>query len=215
MKRMIIAAAAAILISGLTACSDAAPSASITQTADSSEAVSCGMKIPLPEGWEALTGDGIYDMLFEGGGEGFKTAEELKESYEDNGMSYLLYAESPDRTAVLTLTALKITPDENTGEQLTLEEYARTNHNNSVFTYQASGMSLRNTDFSEKEIAGTKGWLSACEVLSGAESEELLMGQSEFTFEYSGCFCSLQTYYQNTAAGEEIQSVISGISAEK
>lgn len=214
MKKLIIAAAAAILISGLTACSQAAPTASISKTADSTAAISCGMNIPLPQSWEVLTGDGIYQMLFENG-EGYKSAEKLKKSYEDIGMSYLIYAVSPDKTAMLTLTSQKITPDENTGEQLTLEEYARTNHNNSIFTFQASGLSLRNTAFKEDTIAGKNGWISKCEVLSDAESEELLMGQSEFTFEYSGCFCSLQTYYQNTAAGEEISGIISGITSAK
>lgn len=214
MKKTIAAAAAAILIMGITACSPAAPTASITKTADSTAAVSCGMNIPLPESWEVLTGDDIYDMLFENG-ESYDSAEKLKKSYENAGMSYLIYAVSPDKTAMLTLTSQKLTPDENTGAQLTLEEYARTNHNNSIFTFQASGLSLRDTAFKEDEIVGIKGWTSACKVLSDADTEELLMGQSEFTFEYSGCFCSLQTYYQNTAAEQEINSILSGMTAAK
>lgn len=215
MKKMIAAAAAALIAISITACSDnkKTPAAAVSSNAGNGTGVTaCGLNIAVPEDWEALTGDKIYEELFSNSSEGFETAEELKSSYSDIGMSYVLYAVSPDRTAALTLTALEITRGENTGEQLTLEEYARTNHNNSIFSFQASGYSLRDTVFAEESLGSATGWLSACEVYPDQDSEELLMGQSEFTFEYDGYFCSLQGYYHSAEAGQQLSELLEGIS---
>lgn len=208
MKKIIAAAAAAILITGLTACTGSeALTASVQENADGKGASCCGMNITLPKDWEVLTGDSIYEKLFENSSEGYSTAEELKASYTDSGMCYLLYAVSPEQTALMTVTALKI----DTGEQMTLDEYARVYHDNSLFSLQASGLGIKNAVFSEKTVGGENGWLSAYEVYPDNESEEMLMGQSEFFFEYSGSFCSLQTYYYTAEAGEVTNGIVAGI----
>lgn len=214
MKKIIAAAAAAILITGLTACTGGEVlTASLQENADGKGASLCGMNIDFPKDWEVLTGDRIYEKLFENSSEGYSTVEELKASYTDSGMCYLLYAVSPEQTAMVTVTALKIVPDENTGEQLTIDEYARVYHDNSLFSLQASGLGIKNAVFSEKTIGGRSGWLSAYEVYPDTESEEMLMGQSEFFFEYSGNFCSLQTYYYTAEAGELTDGIIAGITS--
>lgn len=210
MKKIIAAAAAFLTAISLTACSGSAPTATVKKTENSVQAVTCGMNIPFPADWEVLTGDDIYDKLFENSPGNFADAKELKKSCENNGSSYIVYAADPSRTALISLTSLKKIPDENTGESLSLEEYARTNHNDSLLGWQIDGYTLRNTGFENKTIGGADGWESRCEV---STDETLIMGQSEFMFEYSGCFCSLQVYYQTPDAGEQTAGIISGITA--
>lgn len=210
MKKISAAAAAFLTAISLTACSGSAPGATLKKTESSAQAVTCGMNIPFPADWEVLTGDDIYDKLFENSPGNYADTKELKKSYENSGSSYIVYAADPSQTAMISLTALKITPDENTGESLSLEEYARTNHNDSLLGWQIDGYTLQNTGFENKTIGGADGWESRCEVFT---DDALIMGQSEFTFEYSGCFCSLQVYYQTPDAGEQTAGIISGITA--
>ena len=40
------------------------------------------------------------------------------------------------------------------------------------------------------------------------------MGQQEFTFEYGGCFCSLQAYYHTADTGVQVSAIIDGITSE-
>lgn len=210
MKKISAAAAAFLTAISLTACSGNSPGATVKKTESSAQAVTCGMNIPFPADWEVLTGDDIYNKLFENSPGNYADAKELKKSYENNGSSYIVYAADPSQTAMISLTTLKITPDENTGESLSLEEYARTNHNDSLLGWQIDGYTLQNTGFENKTIGGADGWESRCEVFT---DDALIMGQSEFTFEYSGCFCSLQVYYQTPDAGEQTAGIISGITA--
>ena len=210
MKKISAAAAAFLTAISLTACSGNAPSATLKKTESSAQAVTCGMNIPFPADWEVLTGDDIYNKLFDNSPGNYADVKELKKSYENSGSSYIVYAADPSHTAMISLTTLKITPDENTGESLSLEEYARTNHNDSLLGWQIDGYTLQNTGFENKTIGGADGWESRCEVFT---DDALIMGQSEFTFEYSGCFCSLQVYYQTPDAGEQTAGIISGITA--
>lgn len=210
MKKTISAAAAVLMTITLTACSGNTVTASLKKTDSSAEVTACGMKISFPAEWEVLTGDDVYQMLFENSSGSYTDARALKESYTKNGASYVVYAATPDQTAMVTLTTLEITADESTGEQLSLEEYAQTNHNNSLLGWQIDGYTLQNTSYESTDIGGNSGWQSSCEVYT---DETLLMGQSEFTFEYAGNFCSLQVYYHTAEAGEAASGVISGITA--
>lgn len=212
MKKTFAVAAALLAAISLTACSGSKPAAVLKNTDTSADVTACGMEIQFPTDWEVLVGDDVYDKLFENSSGSYADAEKLKESYTSNGASYLLYAASPDQTAMITLTTLEITADESTGEQLTLEEYARTNHNNSLIGWQMDGYTLENTGFESQTTGGADGWNSKCEVYT---DDQLLMGQSEFTFEYGGSFCSLQTYYHTSEAGGEISSIVSGITAKQ
>lgn len=211
MKKTLAAAAALFATISLTACSNGKPEAALKKTDVSADVTTCGMSIQFPADWEVLVGDDVYDKLFENSSGSYADAGKLKESYTANGAAYLLYAANPDQTAMITLTTLEITADETTGEQLTLEEYARTNHNNSLVGWQMDGYTLENTGFESQNIGGADGWNSSCEVYT---DDQLLMGQSEFTFEYGGSFCSLQTYYHTPAAGEDIASITGGITAK-
>lgn len=211
MKKTLAAAAALFTTIALTACSGSKPAATLKKTDASADVTTCGMEIQFPADWEVLVGDDVYDKLFENSSGSYADADKLKESYTADGAAYLLYAASSDQTAMITLTTLEITADENTGEQLTLEEYARANHNNSLIGWQIDGYTLENTGFESQTTGGADGWNSRCEVYT---DDQLLMGQSEFTFEYGGCFCSLQTYHHTPEASSAIAEIISGISAK-
>ena len=210
MKRIITSAAALFAALSLTACSGNGPDAALKKTDSALEVYACGMKIPFPSDWEVLTGDDVYEKLYENS-TGYKDVKELKENYTGNGAAYLMYAASPDSTTIFSLTSLKITPDGNSGERLDLEEYSRTNHNDSLIGWQMDGYSLRNTGFGMTEMGGNSAWESRCEVYT---EDSLLMGQTEYTFEYGECFCSLQSYYHTPEAGESASAVIGSISAQ-
>ena len=157
MKKTISAAAAVLMTITLTACSGNTVTASLKKTDFSAEVTACGMKISFPAEWEVLTGDDVYQMLFENSSGSYTDARALKESYTKNGASYVVYAAAPDQTAMVTLTTLEITADESTGEQLSLEEYAQTNHNNSLLGWQIDGYTLQNTSFESADIGGHRG----------------------------------------------------------
>ena len=111
----------------------------------------------------------------------------------------------------MNITALEITTDENGAGQLSLEEYAQTNHNDTLLGFQIDGYALDNTGFAPTEIGGSSGFLSQCDVYT---DDTLLMGQQEFTFEYGGCFCSLQAYYHTADTGVQVSAIIDGITSE-
>ena len=140
--------------------------------------------------------------------------ESFKKLCEDNGTAYLAYAVNSEETAVLTLTSLRITPDETTGEILTAGDYARQNHDTAVFSYQASGMYIRNSSFGEEQLAGRSGYLSHFELCSDEEVSELILGQSEFTFEQDGKFYSIQTYYHNETAAADVDEILANMTAQ-
>lgn len=214
MKKMIAAAAAIILTAGLCGCAGGSGtvSAVITETQDGSSISAAGLNITLPQDWEAYVGKDVYEKLYEGSEGGYDSADDLKKSYEDNGTSYLVYAVNSEQTAMLSFSALKITTDEN-GERLSAEEFARTNHDTSVITFQASGLKIANSGFSEESIGGRSGYLSKYEVYSDEETSQLLMGQSEFIFEQDGSLYSLQVYYHSPEAGQQTSDILSGITA--
>lgn len=215
MKKIIAAAAAVILTAGLTACSGDSSGVSSAVLADSQTALTTqDIRITIPPDWEVYSGKQVYKYLYENSDEGFDSADDLQKSYEDSGTSRLIYAMNKDKTAVLSLTALEITTDETTGERLTVEEYARQNHDTGVFSYQASGMFIRNSSFGEETVAGKTGFMSHYEVCTDEDVSTLLMGQSEFIYENNGKFCSLQVYYQSEDAAAETDSILAGVSAE-
>lgn len=139
MKKLIAAAAALLLtagIAGLTACSGSAE-ASVASTKSGSELTAAGIKLKLPENWTATVGDKVYEIVLDSAGSGSSSdVESFKKLCEDNGTAYLAYAVNSEGTAVMTLTSLRITPDETTGEILTAGDYARQNHDTAVFSYQ-------------------------------------------------------------------------------
>lgn len=211
MKKPLAAAAAILTAITMTACSGNTPSATVKKNGADSEAATCGMNITFPEGWTVLTGDDIYEQIFADNDTGYSDAGSLKSAYEDSGTTYVFYAENADRSAQMNITALKITPDESGAEQLSLEEYAQTNHNDTLLGFQMDGYTLDNTGFTPMSIGGNDGFMSQCDVYTG---DTLLMGQQEFTFEYGGCFCSLQAYYHTADAGIQVSSMIGGITAK-
>ena len=210
MKRPLAAAAAILTAVTMTACSGNAPAATVRKNGAESDTATCGMKITFPEGWTVLTGNDIYEKILADNDTGYSDAESLKSAYEKNGSSYIFYAENADKSAQMNITALEITTDENGAGHLSLEEYAQTNHNDTLLGFQIDGYTLDNTGFTPMNIGGNDGFLSQCDVYT---DDTLLMGQQEFTFEYGGCFCSLQAYYHTADTGVQVSAIIDGITA--
>ncbi len=212
MKKIIASAAAVIIAAGLCSCSGntSMQSAVITEEQDGSVVSAAGLEITLPQDWQISAGDDVYTRLFEGGESGYENADELKKSYEDIGLSYLVYAVNPEQTAMVSLTSMKITPDEG-GERLTAEEFARSTHDTGVITYQSGGLKISDSSFSEETLGGRSGFMSRYKVFTDEDDSQLLMGQSEFIFEQDGCFISLQTYYQTDQAGLQTDEILAGV----
>ena len=216
MKKLIAAATAILLTTGLTACSGNTE-ASVASTASGSELTTAEIKLDLPENWTVTVGDKVYEIIVGLGStsdESTSAAESFKALCEENGTSYLAYAVNDEGTVVLTITALTITDDETTGEHLYLEEYARQNHDTEIFNYQANGGYIRNSSFGEEKIAGKDGYLSHFELCTDEEVSQMVYGQSEFIYELNGRFCSVQTYYENETAAAESDAVLASLTAE-
>lgn len=214
MKKIIAAAAAIILTVGLSGCAEGygSVSAVLTETSDGSSVSAAGLCINIPADWEVYTEGKAYEKLYENSSEDYESADDLRKSYEDNGISYLLYAVNSDKTAMINFTALTITSDE-IGERLSAEEYSRTNHDTAVITFQASGMKIKDSSFNEEVCGGKSGYLSRYEIYTDEETTQLLMGQSEFIFEQDGKFFSLQTYYNSEEAAQQTAGIFAEISA--
>lgn len=214
-SRLAAAMAALMLTAGLTACSGDS-TASATTTPDGSAVTVAGLQMNIPENWTTAVGGKVYEILLESSGDtaDSSSVEKFRSDCEENGVSYLVYATEPEKSAVLSVTSVDITTDETTGERLTAGDYARQNHDTAVFGYQASGMYIRNSSFGEEQLAGKSGYLSHFEVCSDEETSQLIMGQSEFTFEQDGKFWSVQTYYPTESAAAEVDAILAGISAK-
>lgn len=213
MKKLIAAAAALILTCGLCGCSGSSPaSAVITTQGNTSTVTAAGLSLSLPQDWNVYAGNELYERLYEENSGDYKSADDLRKSYEDSGLAYLMYAMNPEQTAILNFTAMKITTDE-AGQRSTAEEFARSNHDTGVISFQSGGFSINNSSFTAETIGGKSGWLSRYEVFTGEDDPQLIMGQSEYIFEQDGCFYSLQTYYHSAEAGEQISAVLDGITA--
>ena len=214
MKKLIAAAAAIILTAGLCGCSGSsgAVGAVISEQENDSVVTAAGLSLTIPQEWEVYAGEDVYKVLFENSGAGFDSADDLKESYNSAGISYLMYAANSDQTAFMTFTAMKITTDE-AGQRSTAEEFARSNHDTGVISYQANGFPISGSSFTAETLGGKSGWLSKYEVFSDEDEPQLIMGQAEFIFEQDGCFYSLQSYYHSEEAGEQTADILAGITA--
>lgn len=59
--------------------------------------------------------------------------------------------------------------------------------------------------------AGTSPHFELC---SDVEVSELILGQSEFTFEQDGKFYSIQTYYHNETAAADVDEILANMTAQ-
>lgn len=216
MKKLIITALLLAGISSMCACSGGnGPTAAVRSTDSGTAADAAGISISFPQDWSCCVGDEIYEQLAALSGSDSTAAEELKQDYADIGMSYLVYAESPDKSAIVFLSCQKITADANTGERLTAAEYARTNYDTSVISFQASGMPIKGGGLSEQTIGGKTGWLSHFEAYSEQDPEVLALGQSEFIYEYSDSFCSLQCYYYSPDSAQLTEDILGSVTSSQ
>ncbi len=151
---------------------------------------SAGIRLDIPEGWSAMTGESIYEEIYPRYSDSFDSAEELEKALNEAGEEYIVYALPADSSAILLITLQDMTSE--TGERPTLEKLARTLHDGTLFDYQASGYRTgSNSVFEQTEIAGREGVLSFFELYIPQEaadarepSEPLFeMAQELFMFE--------------------------------
>lgn len=204
MKKAIfgVVCAAALLLCGCSA--DDTAVAIVGNTA-----VVSGAEISFPEGWTVTSGDALYEQMAEQAG---CTAEELRTSYDEAGLTYYAQASSGDYAVMAVISSLDMTLED--GEQTTLADYARTVHDSTIFEYLASGYKTgKDSSFGEVEYGDKQGWLSCFEVFSADEEPQFMLGFSEFFFQQESCIYTIQVCYFDADKKAEAMSVIETISA--
>lgn len=158
------------------------------------------------DGWKVYTGDAVYEQMtgyFE---------ENMREAINAMGLDYLVYAQSDDLGIMVTVSVQDMTVDASEDVTLTAEEYARSVHDTTVFSYQANGYKIQNSGFSEENYGGNAGHLSRFEALSTDEDQEFVMGMMEYMFEKGTDMYSIQIVYSNGDDRAEALSVLEKMS---
>lgn len=158
------------------------------------------------DGWKVYTGDAVYEQMtgyFE---------ENMKEAINAMGLDYLVYAQSDNLGIMVTVSVQDMTVDASEDVTLTAEEYARSVHDTTVFSYQANGYKIQNSGFSEENYGGNAGHLSRFEALSTDEDQEFVMGMMEYMFEKGTDMYSIQIVYSNGDDRDEALSVLEKMS---
>lgn len=170
--RFVVMAALALLCG----CSDGGVSVGADGTAAVSEA---GVKIVIPADWNIFTGDDIYEKAYQRLQDEYKSSSEMKKDLEDNGETYIIYAESPDQSAMALFSSQKMNFE---GEAPSPEELARTTHDSAVFELRANGF-YTESSFSNEKIGDGDCWLSVIKIFDTdggtayAEQREMLFGR--------------------------------------
>ncbi len=206
MKKILtcIFCAAAMLLTGCGGNSVTVDGADIAiQLADESE-----LKVVLPEGWTASTGDELLEEMLPESGYG--SADELTAALEEAGVTYYVRMGSDGGAAVIS--SRDMTPETIDEEQMTCEEYARTAHDSAIFEYYASGYKTgSDSSFSQAAHGGIDGWQSYFEVFSTDEEPEFILGFTEFFFEKGSLYYSMRAFYFDQSMKETTMSLISQI----
>lgn len=204
MKKCLITAfaAASIMISGCSV------SSGVTATDNGYRIDGLGVSVACPEGWEALTGDELYKVVYNTYNDGFESPEDMKALMALDGLEYLLYLYDEDTGSAVTVSVQDMTVGE---EEPTAEEYARSVHDTALFTYMANGYTTNGTgNFSEKSYAGLSGYLSEYQLFD-PNDESFILGGAEFMTENGNNMYSFQAIYGNLEAQEQALAVLSGI----
>ncbi len=154
--------------------------------------------IEFPEGWTVLTGEEMYkDILKASSGDNL---DKMIEEFEANGLYYLTSAYSMKDVTFVTVSAQDMTPADGE-DRVTVEDYARSVHDSSIFDFLASGYKTGDdSSFGEAQYGGKDGYLSHFELFSG-EGDEFLLGFTEFYFEQDINVYTIQIcYYKQESA---------------
>ena len=208
MKRGIIAVLSAALL--LTGCSqekgentDKDKGGVITDSA-------AGISFTVPDSWTVHSGDKVYSNMYKEYSDIYDSADGMKAAFEADGLRYIAYGAANDDGALLTFSSQDLTLyDPNNDKIISLEDYAHTIHDGSVFMYQSSGMTINEGSFTETDIAGG-GFLSHFEVLEPTEGE-FILGQSELLFQRGDEVFSLLVCYSDEQSKQEALGVFDSV----
>lgn len=169
------------------------------------------LSVAFPEDFSILTGDEVYNALYQGISSDVGSAEDLKKSLEEDGTHYL--AQATGTWAVAVITTQKMTPDDGEG-RVSLEVYTRRVHDTSIFEYYASGYKTNSdvTSLTEETIGGRSGYLSHFEVVSDDETPQFIFGLYEFFFENKDHLYMIQVMYFEEDCSDKALSIINSLS---
>lgn len=195
--RKILAAAAAVLTLALTACSSGGIYAEYSESTLTIPAAS--IKLEIPNDWTVSTGDKVYDGITRDSGGIVADSAEMKKSAEEQGISYIAYAQSPDSSVIMTISVHDMKAAEHTEGYTYLDgkEYAQSVHDGIIFDYQMQGCSTRGTgEFIEDNFGGLDGWLSHFEVYQPTDDGDVyVLGQYELMTEHNDFMYMIQLCY--------------------
>ncbi len=163
-----------------------------------------GFRFNVPEGWSVLTGDDVYQNIYSSYGDGYESADDMKQAMNAEGLNYIVYAASPDNDAMFTVSSQDMTVTGEGVERIPADEYARSAHDSMVFSYQASGYKIQEGSFSEIKIDDAPAYLSHFEILDGSN---FILGQSETMIESGDLIHSFQICYANDSVKQDALSI--------
>lgn len=205
MKRKTVAAvlSAAVLLTGCTQEKEENKGGTVTDSR-------AGISFTVPDNWELHSGDAVYSDMYSEYSDIYSSADEMKAAFEADGLRYIAYGDANDSGALFTFSAQDMTLyDPNNDEMISLEDYAHTIHDGSVFMYQSNGLSINEGSFTETGLAGG-GFLSHFEVLT-PEEEEFVLGQSELLFQRGNEIYSLLVCYSDEQSKQEALGIIDSV----
>lgn len=194
--RKLTAAAAALLMLTLAGCSSGKIAA---EYADGELTVSAAsIKLDIPEDWTVTTGEKVYDGIIRDSGGVFKDTAQLKQTVQEQGISYIAYAQSPDSSVIMTISVHDMKAAEHTEGYTYLDgaEYAQSVHDGIIFDYQMQGCSTHSTgEFTEGNFGGVDGWLSHFEIYQPDNDDKFVLGQYELMVEQGNNMYMIQLCY--------------------
>ncbi len=205
MKNLIISALAALAL--LTGCNNSA----VTAEGNSVTINEIKLSVSFPDGWEVFGGDEVYAEVYKSYSDTFTSADNMKTALNETGLEYLVYGSTRDLKSLVTISVQDMTVDADESYELTTEEYARSAHDNTIFSYQASGYKIQDGSFSEKTYGGKSGYLSTMEIISADEAQQLVIGMWEFTFENKNDVYTVSLCYSDADGKAAVVSVLEGM----
>lgn len=195
------------LILMLSACSGNSP---VTLSGNTVKINAADVSINFPADFSIITGDEVYNALYQGISSDVGSAEDLKKSLEEDGTSYL--AQATGTWAVAVITTQNMVPDEGEG-RVSLEVYTRQVHDTSIFEYYASGYKTNSdvTSLTEETIGGKDGYLSHFEVVSADETPQFMFGLYEFFFENENYLYMIQVMYFEENSSDKALNIINSL----
>lgn len=201
-KRIIALLFSAVLLTG---CAGKQPA--VTADGNSITFNKIGTAISFPDSWTVYTNDGLYEQIYKSYSDIFESAEDMKTALSESGLEYLTYGTSADLGSIVTISVQDMTADSSEDISFTAEEYARSVHDTTIFSYQSSGYKIKDGSFSETTYGGKSGYLSHMEIISADEESQLVIGMSEFMFESGTDMYSINVCYSDSDNKAEALSV--------